>query len=132
MLGTLVFGSFIALGRNIRVTLEQPLSENYVFFHTVPVNEKIHLRRILSDDSDGKKDARFSFIFYDEDTLARERYLYRAGTEEIAGAMEELLRQANRIIRPNSADPSTNEDENTAATLSSSSSSLSLVSSQSE
>ena len=99
MLGTLVFGSFIALGRNIRMTLEQhPLSDKYVYFHTVPINEKTFLRRILSGEADKKANARFSFIYFDEDALAKERYLYRAGTDEMTTAMDQLLGRANEIL----------------------------------
>ena len=94
MLGTLVFGSFIALGRNIRITLEQPLSKEFLFFHTVPVNEKSQLRRILSENGATS----FSFIYFDEEALAKERYLYRAGAEEITGAMDNLLGRANKIL----------------------------------
>lgn len=99
MLGTLVFGSFIALARNIRMTLEQvPSMDSHVFFHTVPINEKTFLRRILSGESDRKNNARFSFIYFDEDALAKERYLYRAGSDEMASAMAQLLQQANQVI----------------------------------
>lgn len=94
MLGTLVFGSFIALGRNIRITLEQPLSKEFQFFHTVPVNEKSQVRRILSENGATS----FSFIYFDEEALARERYLYRAGADEITGAMDNLLGRANKIL----------------------------------
>ena len=98
MLSTLAFGSFIALGRNIRVTLEQAPMKDY--FHTVPVNEKLSLRRILSEEEFGKDPIRFNFIYFDEDGLAKERYLYRSGTEEITEAMEALLSQANQIVGP--------------------------------
>lgn len=94
MLGTLVFGSFIALGRNIRMTLEQPLSKEFLFFHTVPVNEKSQVRRILSENGATS----FSFIYFDEEALAKERYLYRAGADEITGAMDNLLGRANKIL----------------------------------
>lgn len=121
MLGTLVFGSFIALARNIRMTLEQvPSMDGHVFFHTVPINEKAYLRRILSGQSDRKTTARFSFIYFDEDALAKERYLYRAGSDEMTSAMDKLLLQANQIllggqeerVKTNGADNNANNKKN--------------------
>jgi Alginate lyase len=102
MFGSLLFGSFIAIGRNIRMTFEQgSLLDSYVFFHTVPVNEKNAVRRILSDDesSEDSQRSRYSFIYFDENALAKERHLYRSGTPEISSAMETLLKQTSEIMR---------------------------------
>jgi hypothetical protein len=102
MFGSLLFGSFIAIGRNIRMTFEQgSLLDSYVFFHTVPVNEKNAVRRILSDDEnyDDGENSRFSFIYFDENALAKERHLYRSGAPEISSAMESLLNEAKEIMQ---------------------------------
>ena len=93
MLGTLVFGSFIALGRNIHIAMEYETNSDFSFF-TVPFNEKPKLRRILSDNLYPSH----SFIFFDEEAMSRERSLYRARDKEIVVAMEDLLGRASAVL----------------------------------
>lgn len=98
MLGTLVFGSFIALGRNIRVTFDvmsAGVVEGILFGNSAPGNEKNRLRRILQQDS---LEPSYSFIYFDEESLSKERSLFRSGDIEIVDSIGDLITRADLVL----------------------------------
>jgi hypothetical protein len=99
MLGTLLFGSMIALGRNIRLTMVDGVNshgilEGIIFGAGAPVNEGRKLRRILQESSIPL----YQFVYFEEQSLSRERHLYRGMEDEVMTPVEELLKQANDVL----------------------------------
>mmetsp|Transcript_18331 Transcript_18331/g.27699 ORF Transcript_18331/g.27699 Transcript_18331/m.27699 type:complete len:627 (+) Transcript_18331:92-1972(+) len=101
MLGTLIVGSSIALLRNIHVTIDlfnhgikQGITEGNIMFAS-PLDASPRLRRALQEDN---SHLNYQFIYYDEESLSRERALFREEDPNVLLATNDLFDRVNEIL----------------------------------
>mmetsp|Transcript_28700 Transcript_28700/g.32822 ORF Transcript_28700/g.32822 Transcript_28700/m.32822 type:complete len:648 (-) Transcript_28700:58-2001(-) len=101
MISTLIFGSIIALGRNIHVTLDlynvginEGIKEGLILYGA-PSDVAPRLRRALQEDNSHLD---YHFIYFDEESLSRERALLRDEDTEVLLATNALFELANKIL----------------------------------
>jgi len=119
MMSTLIFGSLIALGRNIHVTLDlfnagvnEGIKEGVILFGAPLDAVAPRLRRALQEDNSHLD---YHFIYFDEESLSRERALLRDEEAEVLVATNVLFERANRILESSSSMHSSSGNNKTAS-----------------